>query len=127
MNNSFKLRRIFLISAAVLCASACDNTQAKSPFDADGALTNDELHHYLKSLKGATGISDEYYRCIESEAKRRADIAGDPENVDPKSLHLPEENWMALNKHGKRLIFGQIILGNASEFCITEDQWTLHN
>ena len=70
-------------------------------------------------MKEATNISEEEDNCIKAEAKRRAEIAGDPETLDAESLSLPEENWVPLDKSDKRLILAQLVVTEASVFCTT--------
>jgi len=116
---SLRLGRVFLLTSVALFISACDQLFTDPPFDADGKLTTAELGYFLEGMKEATNISEKVDSCIKTEAKRRAEIAGDPQTIDPKSLSLPEENWVPLDKSDKRLILAQLIVTEASVFCTT--------
>jgi hypothetical protein len=119
MKKGLKFGRTLLLMAIALLTSACDQLFTDPPFDADGKLTSAELDHFLVGMKEATNISEEEVNCINTEAKRRAEIAGDPETLDPRSLSLPEENWVPLDKSDKRLILAQLVVTEASVFCTT--------
>jgi hypothetical protein len=119
MKKGLKFGRTLLLMAIALFTSACDQLFTDPPFDADGKLTSAELDHFLAGMKEAANISEEVDNCIKTEAKRRAEIVGDPETLDPRSLSLPEENWLPLDKSDKRLILAQLVVTEASVFCTT--------
>lgn|GEM_PF-5924896 len=48
--------------------------------------------YFLSGMKAATNLSDKVDSCIKTQAERRAEIAGDPQTIDPESLSLPEES-----------------------------------
>ena len=74
-----------------LFISACDQLFTNPPFNADGKLTSTELDYFLADMKEATDISQKVDSCIKTEAVRRAEIAGDPQTIDPQTLPLPEK------------------------------------
>ena len=119
MKKGFILGRVFLLTSVALFISACDQLLTDPPFDADGNLTYAELDYFLAGMKEATNISEKVDSCIKTEAERRAEIAGDPQTIDPKSLSLAEENWVSLDKSHKRLILAQLIVTQSSVFCTT--------
>lgn len=119
MRKDSRFWRALLLTTIALSTSACDQLFNDPPFDADGKLTSTELDYYLVGMKEATNISEKVEKCIKTEAERRAEIAGDPETLDPKSLSLPEENWGPLDKSDKRLILAQLVVTEASVFCTT--------
>ena len=119
METGLRFGRAFLLTSIALFTSACDQLFTDPPFDADGKLTSAELNHFLVGMKEATNISEKVYNCIKTQADRRAQIAGDPETLDPESLSLPEENWVPLDKSDKRLILAQLVVTEASVFCTT--------
>ncbi len=119
MKKGLRLERVLLLTSIALFISACDQLSTNSPFDEDGKLTIAELDYFLAGMKEATNISEKMYSCIKTQAVRRAEIAGDPQTIDPKSLSLPEENWVPLDKSDKRLILAQLIVSEASVFCTT--------
>lgn len=119
MKQGLRLGRVFLLTSVALLMCACDQLFTDPPFDADGKLTTAELDYFLAGMKEATNISEEVDNCIKTQAERRADIAGDPQTIDPESLSLPEENWVPLDKSDKRLILAQLIVTEASVFCTT--------
>lgn len=108
-----------MLTSIALFTSGCDQLFTDPPFDADGTLTRAELDYFLAGMKEATNISEQVNNCIRTQAERRAEIAGDPETLDPKSLSLPEENWVPLDKSDKRLILAQLVVTEASVFCTT--------
>ena len=119
MKKGFRLGHVLLLTSVALLISACDQLFTDPPFNANGKLTFAELDYFLAEMKEATKISEKVDSCIKTETERRADIAGDPETIDPKSLPLPEENWVPLDKSGKRLILAQLIVTQSSVFCTT--------
>ena len=119
MRKDSRFWRALLLTTIPLSTSACDQLFTDPPFDADGKLTSTELDYYLVGMKEATNISEKVYNCIKTQADRRAQIAGDPETLDPESLSLPEENWVPLDKSDKRLILAQLVVTEASVFCTT--------
>ena len=119
MRKGLRLGGVFLLTSVALFISACDQLFTNPPFNADGKLTSTELDYFLADMKEATDISQKVDSCIKTEAVRRAEIAGDPQTIDPKSLPLPEENWVPLDKSGKRLILAQLIVTQSSVFCTT--------
>ena len=119
MRKGLRLGRVFLLTSAALFISACDQLFTDPPFNAGGELTSAELDYFLAGMKEATGISQEVDSCIKTEAVRRAEIAGDPQRIDPKSLPLPEENWEPLDESDKRIILAQLIVTQSSVFCTT--------
>jgi hypothetical protein len=119
MKKGFRLGHVLLLTYVALLISACDQLFTDPPFNADGKLTSAELDFFLVGMKEATKISENVDSCIKTETERRADIAGDPETIDPKSLPLPEENWVPLDKSDKRLILAQLIVTQSSVFCTT--------
>jgi hypothetical protein len=116
---SLILGRSFLLASITLFTSACDQLFTDQPFDDHGKLTSAELDYFLSGMKEATNISEKVENCIKTQAERRAEIAGDPETIDPKSLSLPEENWVPLDKSDKRLILAQLVVTEASVVCTT--------
>ena len=119
MSKGWKFGRALLLTSTGLFTSGCDQLFTNSPFNADGTLTSAELDHFLVGMKEATNISEKVFDCIKTQAERRAELAGDPETLDPESLSLPEENWVPLDKSDKRLILGQLVVTEASVFCTT--------
>lgn len=119
MKKGLRFGRAFLLTSIALFTSACDQLFTDPPFDADGKLTSAELDYFLAGMKEATNISEKVENCIKTQAVRRAEIAGDPETLDPKSLSLPEENWVPLDKSDRRLILAQLVVTEASVFCTT--------
>lgn len=119
MKKGLRFGRAFLLTSIALFTSACDQLFTDPPFDADGKLTSAELDYFLAGMKEATNISEKVENCIKTQAERRAEIAGDPETLDPKSLSLPEENWVPLDKSDRRLILAQLVVTEASVFCTT--------
>lgn len=119
MKKCLRLGRAFLFTSIALFSGACDQLFTGPLFDADGKLTSVELDYFLEGMKEATNISEEVDNCIKAQAERRAEIAGDPETLDPKSLSLSEENWVPLDKSDKRLILAQLVVTEASVFCTT--------
>ena len=107
------------LAAAVIYLSGCHQLSSDSPFDADGSLTTAELEYFLAGIEDAPEINAETALCIREETGRRAALAGDPQTIDPKSLTLPEEDWVALEKSDKRVILTQIVVSAASVFCTT--------
>jgi hypothetical protein len=119
MKKGLRLGQVLLLTSVALLISACDQLFTDQPFNADGKLTSAELDYFLAGMKEATNISEKVDSCIKTETELRADIAGDPETIDPKSLPLPEENWVSLDKSDKRLILAQLIVTQSSVFCTT--------
>ena len=119
MKEGLRFARAFLLAFIALFTSACDQLFTDPPFDADGKLTSAEMDYFLAGMRDATNISEKVDNCIKTQAERRAEIAGDPETLDPKSLPLPEENWVPLDKSDKRLILAQLVVTEASLFCTT--------
>ena len=119
MKKGLRLGRIFLLTSVALFIIACDQLFTDPPFNADSNLTSAELDYFLAGMKEATNISQQVDSCIKAEAIRRAEIAGDPQTIDPKSLPFLEENWAALDKSNKRLILAQVIVTQSSVFCTT--------
>ena len=114
-----RIRRIVLLASVALLISACDRIFPGSIFHADGKISSDELNYFLSEMREATGIDARLDRCIKTEAARRAEIAGDPQAIDPKSLPIPKDNWLLLDKSNKRLILAQLIVMQSSVFCTT--------
>lgn len=119
MKKGLKFGRAFMLTSVALLTSACDQLPSNPPFDADGKLTSAELDYFMAGMKEATNISEKVENCIKTQAERRAEIAGDPETLDPKSLSLQEENWVPLDKSDKRIILAQLVVTEASVFCTT--------
>lgn len=119
MRKGFRIGRVVLLTSVALFISACDQLFTDPPFNAKGKLTSAELDHFLAEMKEATNISQTVDSCIKKEAVRRAEIAGDPQTIDPKSLPLPQEDWVRLDKSDKRLILAQLIVSQSSVFCTT--------
>jgi hypothetical protein len=119
MNKNMKVGRVLLLIWLLLIISACDQLFTNSTFHAGGKLTPAELDYFLAGMKEATKISEQVYTCIKTEAALRAEAAGDPETLDPKSLSLPEDNWLPLEKKDKRIILAQLVVSEASVFCTT--------
>ncbi|AII48179.1 hypothetical protein KR52_03280 [Synechococcus sp. KORDI-52] len=112
-----RIRRIVLLASVVLLIGACGGIFPGSIFHADGKLSTDELNYFLSEMRETTGIGARLDRCIKTEAARRAEIAGDPQAIDPKSLNIPKDNWLLLDKSNKRLILAQLIVTQSSVFC----------
>ncbi|SDU02385.1 hypothetical protein [Halopseudomonas salegens] len=119
MKKDLRFRRALLLTSFALFISACDQLFTDSPFDADGKLTRAELDHFLVGMKEATNITENVENCIKTQSELRAEIAGDPETLDPESLSLPEENWVPLDTSDKRIILAQLVVTEASVFCTT--------
>lgn len=119
MRTCLKLGRVCLLTSVILFISACDQLFTDAPFNTDGKLTSAELDHFLAGMKEATDISQKVDSCIKTEAVRRAEIVGDPQTIDPKTLPLPEENWVPLDKSDKRIILAQLVVSQSSVFCTT--------
>lgn len=119
MKTGLRFGRAFLLTLIALFTSGCDQLFTAQLFDADGKLTSAELDYFLAGMKEATNISEKVETCIKAQAEHRAEIAGDPGTLDPKSLSLPEENWVPLDKSDKRLILAQLLVTEASVFCTT--------
>lgn len=119
MKKGLKFGRAFMLTSVALLTSACDQLPSNQPFDAGGKLTSAELDYFLAEMQEATNISEKVENCIKTQAERRAEIAGDPETLDPKSLSLREEKWVPLDKPDKRLILAQLVVTEATVFCTT--------
>lgn len=102
------------------CAFSAGSNIAMQPLvKADGKLTSAELDYFLAGMQEATNITDKVENCIKTEAADRAEIAGDPETIDPESLPLAEDEWVSMDKSDKRLILAQFVVTGASVFCTT--------
>ncbi|MEZ5556510.1 hypothetical protein [Haliea sp.] len=119
MNTIQRLMRSLLLASVALNISACDQVFTEPLFEADGKLTVAELDYFLGGMKEAANLSEEMDSCIKAQAERRAEIAGDPQTIDPESLSLPEESWVPLGKSDKRIILAQLVVTEASVFCST--------
>lgn len=119
MKEGLRPGRACLLTSVALFIGACDQLFTAPPFDADGKITTAELDYFLAGMKEATNISERVDSCIKTEAERRAEIAGDPQTIDPESLSLPAENWVPLDKSDKRLILAQLVVSQSSVFCTT--------
>ena len=63
---------------------------------------------------------NERRECIRSEVTRLAQLAGDPETLDPASMeYLSAETWNLLDAFGKRIILTQAITTQALFECVS--------
>jgi hypothetical protein len=85
--------------------------------DATGPLTIQELEaQFIGPMDGT--LTEAQRECVLEEAGKLAQIAGDPEAVDPASLDfLPAETWEPLDEYAKRLVLKQAITTEALFTC----------
>ena len=89
---------------------------------ATGPLTPDEIQAAIDRL--GEFVTGEQRECVLGEMEKYANIAGDPETLDPARVEflsdLPAENWNVLDAFGKRIILGQVITTKAMFFCVSQ-------
>lgn len=89
--------------------------------NATGPLTLDEVQAAVERL--GESVTDEQRECVLGEMEKRADIAGDPETIDPSSEEflsaVSTDTWNNLDSFGKRIILTQVITTKALFFCVS--------
>jgi len=87
-----------------------------SPFAANsGPLTNDEIQHFASKMKESTG--DEVAACLSKEAAARASKLGDPEMLDPTTVDISADHWIAIDKYSKRFLLAYEVVMEAIPIC----------
>ena len=88
---------------------------------ATGPLTQNELQTVIDRLGGSLTV--EQKECALGEVEKRAQVAGDPETLDPASVEfLTAETWYELDEFGKRIILVQAIVTKALFVCASRGQ-----
>jgi len=85
--------------------------------NATGPLTLDEVQAAVDRL--GESVTGEQRECVLGEMEKRAQIAGDPETLDPAGMGLlSAETWNTLDTFGKRIILAQVITTKALFFAL---------
>lgn len=88
--------------------------------DATGPLTPEEVHAAIDRL--GTSLTENQKSCVLGEVQKLADVAGNPETLDPASVEFlsatTAETWSALDTFGKRIILSQAIISKALFVCV---------
>ncbi|MEJ2384762.1 MAG: hypothetical protein P8Y54_10240 [Xanthomonadales bacterium] len=84
--------------------------------DATGPLTPDEVQAAIERL--GDSVNAERRACALAEATKRAQLAGDPETLDPANVDMmPAGAWNTLDAFGKRIFLAQALVTEALFVC----------